>query len=286
MIIGKLIETLTLLVIYPHNHPHITSNECLVQSYIGTYGSQDVFTPSEPCVNSFASTTDVPSIHVHPGAELVWVEQAALEQRLTDYPFSLLSLQSYLATLPDADTSAFGPPADDQQLLSGPIDIRPLHHTSTSALLSLPPAYTRQLTLVLPPRWRIYVLPSKPLPFFPVPEPAIARVRDILSTLRFNPDVAKIVSNISLAQARNDIRFLTGEDGKSGLKSRHSFSSGALVAAEWLRVHFEETGAKCELRPFQLGFAPNVIWYVISFMCALSRMNPSRHDMFIADTPR
>ena len=271
MIIGKLIETLTLLVVYPHNHPHITSNECLLQSYIGTYGSQDVFTPSELCVNSFTSTADVPSIHVHPGTELVWVEQAALEQHLTDYPFSLTSLQRYLATLPD---TTYGTQADGQQPLSGPFDTRPLHHTSISALLSLPPAYIRQLTLVLPPTWRIYVLPSKPFPFLPVPEPAIARVREILSTLRFNPNVAKIVCNISLPQVRNDIRFLTGEDGKSGIMSRHSFSSGALVAAEWLRVRFEETGAKCELRPFQPGFAPNVIWYVIEFTCTLVPHEP------------
>lgn len=272
MVIGKLIETLALLVVYPHNHPHITSNECLLQSYIGSYGSQDVFTPSELCVNSFTSTADVPPIQLHPGTELVWVEQAALEQHLTDYPFSLTSLQTYLATLPDA---THGPQADGQQPLSGPIDTRPLHHTSTSALLALSPAYTRQLSLVLPPTWRIYVLP--PFPSLPVPEPAIERVRDILSTLRFNPDVAKIVCNISLPQARNDIRFLTGEDGKSGIESRSSFSSGALVAAEWLRVRFEETGAECELRPFLPGFAPNVIWYVIEFTYTLFRMNPSRH---------
>jgi hypothetical protein len=275
MIIGKLIETLAFLVVYPHNHPHITSNDCLAQSYIGTYGSQDVFTPSESCVNSFASTTDAPSIHLHPGAQLVWIEQASLEQHLTDYPFSLLSLQRYLATLPDTDVTTYGLHADDQQLLSGPIDTRPLHHTSTSALLALSPAYTRQLTLILPPTWRIYVLPSKPFSFLPVPEPAIARVRDILSTLRFNPEVARIVSNISLPQIRNDIRFLTGEDGRSGILSRHSFSSGALIAAEWLRVRFEETGANCELRPFLPGFAPNVIWYVVVHL-HLVRMNPSR----------
>jgi hypothetical protein len=275
MIIGKLIETLAFLVIYPHNHPHITSNECLVQSYIGTYGSQDVFTPSESCANSFTSTVDVPSIHLHPGAQLVWVEQAALEHHLTDYPFSLLSLQRYLATLPNANTTTSGPQADGQQLLSLPIDTRPLHHSSTSALLALSPAYTRQLTLILPPTWRIYVLPSEPFPFLPVPDPAIARVRDILSALRFNPEVAKIVSNISLPQVRNDIRFLTGEDGKSGIKSRHSFSSGARIAAEWLRVRFEETGANCELRPFLTGFAPNIVWYVV-FHVHLVLMNPSR----------
>jgi len=95
----------------------------------------------------------------------------------------------------------------------------------------------------------------------PVPEQAIVRVRNILSSLQFNPDVARIVSNISNPQMENDIRFLTGEDGKSGIVSRHSFSSGAGIAAEWLKTRFQETGAHCELRSFLSGFAPNVIWY-------------------------
>ncbi|KAN0111495.1 Zn-dependent exopeptidase [Russula decolorans] len=259
MIIGKLIGTLTLLVVYPHNHPHITSNECLSQTYIGSYGSHDVFTPPESCVSSFTSTADAPSIYLKPDSQLVWVEQAALEKHLlTEYPFSVPSLQRYLATLPDANSTIYDPHADAQQVLSG-IDSRPLHHTSSSALLALSPAHTTQLSLVIPPTWRIYVLPSIPSPYLPVPEPAIARLRDILSTLRFNPEVAKIVSNISLPQVRNDIRFLTGEDGKSGIKSRHSFSSDARIAAEWLKTRLEETGAKCELRPFLPGFAPNVI---------------------------
>ena len=286
MIIGKLLGTLTFLVIYPHNHPHIASNECLPQSYIGTYGSQDVFTPPESCVNSFTSTADVPTIHLHPETQLVWVEQAALEKHLlTEYPFSLPSLQRYLAALPDANSTTH---ADAQQVLSGPIDTCPLHHTSSSALLALSPAHTTQLSLVLPPTWRIYVLPSTPSPYLPVPEPAIARLRDMLSTLRFCPEVAKIVCNISLPQVRNDIRFLTGEDGKSGIKSRHSFSSGARIAAEWLKTRLEETGAKCELRPFLPGFAPNVIWYVVFYVpsCLLRHEPVACHDMFIADTPR
>ena len=277
MIIGKLVETLTLLVIYPHNHPHITSNECLAQTYIGSYGSQDVFTPPESCVNSFTSTADVPSLHLHPDYQLVWVEQAALEKHLlTEYSFSIPSLQRYLATVPDANFTSYDPHADAQQVLTRPIDTRPLHHTSNSALLALSPVHTTQLSLVVPPTWRIYVLPSTPS-YLPVPAPVIARLRDMLSTLRFNPEVARIVSNISLPQVRNDIRFLTGEDGKSGIKSRHSFSSGAVFAAEWLKVRLEETGAKCELRPFLPGYAPNVIWYVVFYMpsCSLS-MNSSR----------
>src|SRR5712672_1362764 len=106
MIIAKLIGTLSLLAVYPHDHPHI-SNDCLAQSYIGTYGTQSVFNPSESCVNSSTSTADVPS--VHPDEEFVWIEQAALEPYLlTDHPFSLPSLQGFLAALSDTNFAPYG----------------------------------------------------------------------------------------------------------------------------------------------------------------------------------
>ncbi|KAH9083890.1 hypothetical protein EDB83DRAFT_2331975 [Lactarius deliciosus] len=246
MIIAKLLQTLSVLVVFPHDHPDIASNKCLTQSYFGTYGTQSVFIPPESCVNSFAPTADVPNVHLHPDAQLVWLEQAALEQRLlTDHPFSLNTLRGYLGLPIDAGESTYGSISGKQQPL-GPARDTILHHTSTSALLALSHTRVRDLSLILPPTWRIYVLPSKPV--LPVPEPAIARVRDILANLKFNPEVAKIVSNISVPQIQNDIRFLTGEDGKSGIESRHSFSSGAGA-----------TGAKCELRPFLSGFAPNVV---------------------------
>lgn len=41
--------------------------------------------------------------------------------------------------------------------------------------------------------------------------------------------------------------------------SRHSFSTGAVVAAHWLKEQVESTGANCTLEPFLIGFAPNVI---------------------------
>lgn len=262
MIIAKLLQTLAVLVIFPHDHPDIASNKCLSQSYLGTYGTQSVFIPPESCVNSFAPTTDVPYVNLYPDAQLIWLEQAALEQRLLiDQPFSLNTLKGYLGLPVDARESTYGSISHGKQQPLGPAGDHILHHTSTSALLALSPARVRDLSLILPPTWRIYVLPSTPI--VPVPEPAIARVRDILATLKFNPEVAKIVSSISVPQIQNDIRFLTGEDGKSGIESRHSFSSGAGVAAEWLKTRFEETGAKCELRPFMSGFAPNVIWYAI-----------------------
>jgi hypothetical protein len=263
MIIGKLIQTLTFLVIYPHDHPDIANNECLTQNYLGTYGTQSVFTPPQSCLSSVASTIDVPTLPIHPDSQFVWVEQAALEEYLIDYPFSPQSLQGYLGSLPDIHGTAYDSHPDNQQPLSSPIERQHiLYHASTSALLALSPSHVSQLSHILPPTWRIYVLPSKPFPYLPVPESAIARVRDLLLSLKFKPDVAKIVSNISLAQMRNDVRFLTGEDSRSGIESRHSFSSDARVAVEWLKVRFQETGALCELQSFLPGFAPNVIWYV------------------------
>jgi len=256
MIVAKLVQTLAVLVVFPHDHPDIVSNKCLTQSYLGTYGTQSVFIPPESCVDSFAPTADVPHVHLHPDAQLVWLEQAVLEQRLmADHPFSLNTLKEYLGLPSDPHESTYGSHGKQQPF--GPIQDYILHDTSTSALLALSPERIRELSLVLPYTWRIYVLPSAPI--LPVPEPAIARVRDILANLRFNPLVAKIVSNISVPQIQNDIRFLTGEDGKSGIESRHSFSTGAGVAAKWLKVRFEETGASCELRSFLPGFAPNVI---------------------------
>jgi hypothetical protein len=275
MIVAKLVQTLAVLVVFPHDHPDIASNECLAQSYLGTYGTQSVFIPPETCVNTFAPTADIPRVSLHPDAQLIWLEQAALEQRFLADHSSLKTLRKYLALPIDARESPYGAMSHGNQQPLGPTKDYVLYDTPTSALLALSPARVRDLSLVLPPTWRINVLPQKPI--LPVPEPAILRVRDILASLRFNPLVAKIVSNISVPQIKNDIRFLTGEDGKSGIESRHSFSSGALVAAEWLKVRFEETGARCELRPFLTGFAPNVIWYAIPNPSCTSKRNMTTH---------
>jgi hypothetical protein len=87
-----------------------------------------------------------------------------------------------------------------------------------------------------------------------------AMVLSASANIRFDPVVSSLVNSISLNQMRDDIRWLTGEDGKSGIISRHSFAEGSRVAATWLKERFEETGANCELKLFISGFAPNVAW--------------------------
>ncbi|EJD50667.1 Zn-dependent exopeptidase [Auricularia subglabra TFB-10046 SS5] len=57
----------------------------------------------------------------------------------------------------------------------------------------------------------------------------------------------------------SDITWLTGEDPKSPIWSRHSYSDGALVAADWLLGKFEASGARCRQWPFIDGYAPDVI---------------------------
>jgi hypothetical protein len=135
-----------------------------------------------------------------------------------------------------------------------------VYRTQTAALLSVSHGTAKTLDTILPRFWKSTLMPTSPVPFQPVPPGAVKHVEHILSTLKFDPAVASIVNNISVLQMLNDIRFLTGEDGNSGIVSRHSFAHGSRTAATWLKDRFEDTGAACELRPFLIGYAPNVIW--------------------------
>ncbi|EGO02857.1 hypothetical protein SERLA73DRAFT_47728 [Serpula lacrymans var. lacrymans S7.3] len=134
-----------------------------------------------------------------------------------------------------------------------------LHSTPTSALFSTSREFALKVDRILPPFWKSALLPASPVSFIPIPAPAADHVKSLLKSLKFDPVISSIVNSISFPQMKNDIRFLTGEDGISGIVSRHSFSAGSRVAANWLLQRFEDTGAKCELRPFLDGFAPNVV---------------------------
>jgi len=116
-----------------------------------------------------------------------------------------------------------------------------------------------RIDTILPRFFKTVSVSSSPSALIPVPSESVKRVRDLLATVKFDPAVASIVNNISVPQMRNDIRYLTGEDARSPIVSRHSFSEGARIAALWLKDRFEDTGAKCELRDFLAGFAPDVI---------------------------
>jgi len=135
-----------------------------------------------------------------------------------------------------------------------------LHHTGVDAIISVPPHLIPHIDKALPRSFKAYAIPTEPLAITPVPDEAVDRVKGWLHNLKFDEEIASIVSDISVPQMHNDIRYLTGEDSGSPIMSRHSFSEGARIAANWLKDRIQNTGAHCELREFLTGFAPNVIW--------------------------
>ncbi|KAG2355094.1 hypothetical protein BDR07DRAFT_1427259 [Suillus spraguei] len=137
------------------------------------------------------------------------------------------------------------------------VDLQP--EGGSYGLIAVEPSLAPSIEALLPRYWKPYVLPRQPTSYLPVPKPAIEHVKNLLETVRFDPVVSSLVNGISVNQMRDDIRWLTGEDGKSGIISRHSFAEGSRVAANWLKERFEETGATCELKIFLSGFAPNVV---------------------------
>ncbi|KAJ7167530.1 Zn-dependent exopeptidase [Mycena filopes] len=192
--------------------------------------------------------------------QLVWVEQEAVE------PSLMAATRSFRDEF-DAFLHRLSSPKHvrrDQEVLGVPerkMGYELLYRTPTAALLSVSVTTARSIDTILPRFWKSALVSTTPVRFVPVPADAVKHVKHVLSTLQFDPEVASIVDSISVPQMINDIRFLTGEDGVSGIMSRHSFSEGSRTAADWLKSRFEDTGATCELQPFLLGFSPNVVSY-------------------------
>ncbi|KAG9088644.1 hypothetical protein FRC06_001938 [Ceratobasidium sp. 370] len=133
-----------------------------------------------------------------------------------------------------------------------------LYSTPTGALVSLSPRLLPRLDMLLPVHIQPTLLPTSPLPLHST-KPSTKFLRSILANLRFNPDIAALTSTLSLSHMQHNIRWLTGEDSQSPIISRHSFSDGARVAANWIQKQMEKAGAECKQKPSLEGFAPNVV---------------------------
>lgn len=278
----KLSTTATLplsVLITPFSSSVFEITPCLQDVFYGNYQNAEelysVFMPHEVCLAEVAQSLDdtvVLSLD-KPPEQLVWVQQQAVDPSLHPPDFRSYLYSGLLATLTHLyrPTPIQGDEWDSstQHILSSTDDETYAHvvyRTHSSALLSVDATTARTLDQHLPASWKSLPLPSVPTSYLPVPPAAVDRVSKLLQALRFDPTVAGLVNNISLPQMVNDIRFLTGEDTRSKIVSRHSFSSGARTAARWLKERFEETGAKCTLEPFLEGFAPNVVWCGFSLL--------------------
>ena len=239
-----------------------SEESCLTQEYYGTsstgkysfHGSADTecFERVSP---SLFSAHLVPTIR-DPSTQFVWLEQIEADASLLSPDVDIAAIVRSLQYEHAQDESQYA-------INDGLPNLEILHTDSQSLLVRMEGRLARLVDSCLPPFWKSMILPERPIDFIPVPEPAVERVKTLLSQVKFDPVVASIVNNISVPQMKEDIRFLTGEDPESPIISRHSFSDGVLIAADWLKEHFEATGASCKLEPFLSGFAPNVIWFVI-----------------------
>ncbi|KAJ7087384.1 Zn-dependent exopeptidase [Mycena crocata] len=254
-----------LLLVTPFT-PSLFDHSCLSESYYGNYNDdqtmKSLFVTDAACLDVWSSQALAESASIaevtQDFQQLVWVEQEAVD------PALLAATRSFQPEL-NSFLQRLTPPKHvgrDQDVLVSPEDTlgyEILYRTSTAALLSVSQDTARTIDTILPRFWRSALVPTAPVDFLPVPAESLKHVQHVLSTLKFNPEVASIVDSISVPQMINDVRFLTGEDGVSGIMSRHSFADGSRTAANWLKERFEDTGATCELQPFLLGFAPNVV---------------------------
>ncbi|OSD03741.1 Zn-dependent exopeptidase [Trametes coccinea BRFM310] len=239
--------------------------QCLSQSYYGTYGIRRAFVLDRACLEQSFSLTQLGTVVRLQEEEqnLVWVQRRPVDQslaatKLFDHELSQLVRDLRIsATRPSEAWDAAGPA--QATLQTPPVQMQVLHRTHDGALLSVSDTALRILDSGLPPYWQYTAFPSSPRPLIPVPRHAKERLRQALARIRFNHVVASIVNGISVHRLQEDVRYLTGEDPASELATRHSFSEDAPRAAAWLKSRFEETGASCDLHYFREGFAPNVI---------------------------
>ncbi|GLB34075.1 putative peptidase family M28 [Lyophyllum shimeji] len=260
---------LALLLVTPFDPSLFSHNSCLSNAFYGNYQqgvtTLSVLRPEPACLDTWTAQTLAPSVSIAEATreiqQLVWLEEQAVDESLTSQTRSFRhEFDAFLDTLSTRPWHSDGPL--DQVVLSdahGRDGYEVLYRTSKAALLSVSHNTARIIDTLVPRFWKSTLLPTSPVPFQPVKSSALGHAEDVLAKLKFDPVIASIVGNISISQMRNDIRFLTGEDGKSGIVSRHSFAPGALTAASWLKTRFEETGATCKLKPFLPGFAPNVV---------------------------
>ena len=242
---------------------------CISDNYYGTYGDTSLFllTPDSECFASLPATAPPGLIEsglfsvTEGNHQLVYIHKIPVQDD-TDSVTQLTEALGLLdAYSPDSD-SGTTPDLQTAFRLGDQHEYSFLHYTGADAIISVPPHLIPHIDKALPPSFKAYAIPAEPLAIIPVPEEAIARVKGWIGNLKFNEEIASIASDISVPQMHNDIHYLTGEDSGSPIFSRHSFSEGARIAASWLKDRIENTGARCEVEQFLIGFAPNVIWYI------------------------
>ncbi|KAH7909299.1 hypothetical protein BJ138DRAFT_1155545 [Hygrophoropsis aurantiaca] len=256
------VTPLSFLLLAPYSPILFNNNPgegCLTDSFYGIYGGHSVFQVKDSSCLSGGFLDNLEGGYLLPlpgNKQLVWVQESSIDDalRTSDYEDEVYAFLKSLTT----DTIPLQSHISSQDVLVSNPEVELLHSSATSVLLAIDES-VGSIDTIIPRFWKSAILPATPVSFIPTPASAIDRIKVLLSTLKFDPVIASTVNSISLSQLRRDIRYLTNEDGVSGIVSRHSFSGGSRVAADWILEQFEQTGATCELKSFLVGFAPNII---------------------------
>ncbi|KAF8675066.1 peptidase M28 family [Rhizoctonia solani] len=246
-------------------------SDCLSTSYYGTYGQDltHVFVSEPECLSTIQPylTESAHTSAVREAKEdeehkmLFWLEEALLDNAIR--PAGIKSARESISDFVRRVNEEAG-----RNLAAGQVLVNDeesevasiLYSTNTGALVSLSPSLLHELDKILPQYINPTMLPTTPLPLMAEKTKHSAKyLNKVLSNLRFNPDISRLTSSLSLDKMQDNIRWLTGEDSKSPIISRHSFSPGARVAADWIQGKFEAAGGKCKQKPFLEGFSPNVV---------------------------
>ncbi|ORY34027.1 putative aminopeptidase [Naematelia encephala] len=273
------------------NLPH----ECVDASYYGAYGGlsslQDhVYLIQGDCaeqvpynalldgVSAHGAVVDLPPKWQEDGGRLVWIGRAGV-QPSDDLDGTARWQEMFRDSVGMTDRiGQWGQvPLDDtaERFLAWP-----LHSTPDSFIFHVPSHLMSHLDTFLPSHLVPVALPISPLPansWDPVPDKYAKHLANLTDHLKFDPVIDRIVSEgLKLDELRRNIRWLTGE-APSGIESRHSFTPGAIKAANFLKSKVEETGADCHLHEFLEGFAPNVICHYPTSTNSTDRVILSAH---------
>lgn len=252
-----------LLVVIP-SFVSIDNTPCLLDTHLGTYGEFNLYAPTEACSRLAVDAMRMAVAITVPQdtTALVWVEEVPFEEDVLSieraesrgaFESALVQLQQpVLRTVsPSGGVAVEDTEAQDTYLL---------FDTPTSALIAFAKSAEAVplLSEYFPPHYKTSIVPHEPIR--PTSDDALAPLRTVLANLKYDSSVDQVVNNLTTAQIKNDIRYLTGEDSESPITSRFSVSRGAFLAADWLKENVEAQGAECELWRFLTGFAPDVIW--------------------------
>ena len=242
---------------------NLAHQSCPADQHHDTYGDQSLFVLDLESHRDFSELnfdlrrkSGLTSVHPHhepPSAKRMEIKGAISNED------TLSGRLGRLVSYTTDDPATFG---TQQPLIMDALRYSILYRMCPSTILRT--SLLLHIDKALPPSCKAHVLPKIPLPFRRVSKEARERIRRWTDSVQYDDDIGRIVDGLSIAELREDVRYLTGEDPDSPILSRSSFSEGGRLAAEWILEQIGQAGAECELKQFLIGLSPNVIWCVTS----------------------